>query len=131
MESVYICTHLVADGHKQVTMYMTVTMIKLSCHRISEMKSYALTKNIRHINMVASVAVFKVKKKMETIVSIIAVILLAINLPMMVAVLLGVNLHTTSTCEEDVKSAKHNRMMIKGIAVANVVMAVTLFLAAL
>lgn len=68
---------------------------------------------------------------METLISIIAVILLAINLPMMVAVLLGINLQTKSTCEEDVKSAKHNRLMIKGIAVTNVVMAVILFIAVL
>lgn len=68
---------------------------------------------------------------METLISIIAVILLAINLPMMVAVLMGIKLNTTSTCEEDVKSARHNRIMLKGIAVTNVVMAVLLFLAVL
>lgn len=68
---------------------------------------------------------------METLISIIAVLLLALNLPMAVALFMGIKLHTTSTCAEDIKSAKHNRMMLKGIAVADVVMAIILFIASL
>lgn len=68
---------------------------------------------------------------METIVSIIAVILLAINIPMAVAVWMGIKTTTTSTCIEDIKSARHNRNMLKGIALADVVLAFILFIASL
>jgi hypothetical protein len=63
--------------------------------------------------------------------SIIAVLLLAINIPMAVAVWLGIKTTTTSTCQEDIKSARHNRAMLKGIALADVVLAVILFIASL
>lgn len=68
---------------------------------------------------------------METIVSIIAVILLTINIPMAVAVWMGIKTTTTSTCIEDIKSARHNRNMLKGIALADVVLAFILFIASL
>jgi hypothetical protein len=68
---------------------------------------------------------------METLVSIIAVLLLALNLPMTVALFMGIKTHTTSTCEEDQRSARHNRMMLKGIALADVAMAIVLFIASL
>ena len=55
--------------------------------------------------------------------SIIAVLLLAINIPMAVAVWMGIKTTTTSTCQEDIKSARHNRAMLKGIALADVVLA--------
>lgn len=63
--------------------------------------------------------------------SIIAVILLAINIPMAVAVWMGIKTTTTSTCTEDIKSARHNRAMLKGIALADVVLAFILFIASL
>lgn len=68
---------------------------------------------------------------METLVSIIAVLLLAINIPMAVAVWMGIKTTTTSTCQEDIKSARHNRAMLKGIALADVVLALTLFIVSL
>jgi hypothetical protein len=63
--------------------------------------------------------------------SIIAVLLLAINIPMAVAVWMGIKTTTTSTCQEDIKSARHNRAMLKGIALADVVLAFILFIASL
>ena len=63
--------------------------------------------------------------------SIIAVLLLAINIPMAVAVWLGIKTTTSSTCQEDIKSARHNRAMLKGIALADVVLALTLFIVSL
>lgn len=62
---------------------------------------------------------------------IIAVLLLAINIPMAVAVWLGIKTTSTSTCKEDIKSAKHNRIMIKSITVTNVILAVCLFIMSL
>lgn len=63
--------------------------------------------------------------------SIIAVLLLAINIPMAVAVWMGIKTTTSSTCQEDIKSARHNRNMLKGIALADVVLAFILFIASL
>ena len=68
---------------------------------------------------------------MDTLISIIAVLLLAINIPMAVAVWMGIKTTTTSTCAEDIKSARHNRAMLKGIALADVVLAFILFIASL
>lgn len=67
----------------------------------------------------------------NSMASIIAVLLLAINIPMAVAVWMGIKTTTTSTCQEDIKSARHNRAMLKGIALADVVLAVILFIASL
>lgn len=75
----------------------------------------------------ASVAV----EEENSMASIIAVLLLAINIPMAVAVWMGIKTTTTSTCQEDIKSARHNRNMLKGIALADVVLAVILFIASL
>ncbi len=68
---------------------------------------------------------------METLISIIAVLMLALNLPMATALMWGIRLTTTSTCPEDIKSAKHNRMMLKFVALADVAFAVILFIASL
>ena len=67
----------------------------------------------------------------NSMASIIAVLLLAINIPMAVAVWMGIKTTTSSTCQEDIKSARHNRAMLKGIALADVVLAFTLFIASL
>ena len=66
---------------------------------------------------------------METIASIVAVILIAVNLPLLVAVCMGIRLHTNSTCEEDIKSARHNRMMIRAIAVTDLLCGFALIIA--
>lgn len=75
--------------------------------------------------MVASV------EEENSMASIIAVLLLAINIPMAVAVWMGIKTTTSSTCQEDIKSARHNRNMLKGIALADVVLALTLFIVSL
>ena len=67
----------------------------------------------------------------NSMASIIAVLLLAINIPMAVAVWMGIKTTTSSTCAEDIKSARHNRAMLKGIALADVVLAFILFIASL
>lgn len=67
----------------------------------------------------------------NSMASIIAVLLLAINIPMAVAVWMGIKTTTSSTCQEDIKSARHNRAMLKGIALADVVLAVILFVISL
>lgn len=54
------------------------------------------------------------------------------NLPLAVALHLGLKMGVTDpNCKEEVKSVKHNRLMLKGIAVADVVMAVILFIVSL
>ena len=68
---------------------------------------------------------------MDTLISIIAVLMLALNLPTATALMWGIKLTTTSTCPEDIKSAKHNRLMLKGVVIADVVMAITLFICSL
>jgi hypothetical protein len=68
---------------------------------------------------------------MTTLISILAVLMLALNLPMTVALFLGIKLYTDSTCPEDIRSAKHNRMMLKGISILNLVFAVILFICSL
>lgn len=67
----------------------------------------------------------------NSMASIIAILLLAINIPMAVAVWMGIKTTTTSTCQEDIKSARHNRAMLKGIALADVVLAFILFIVSL
>ena len=50
------------------------------------------------------------------------------NMPMAIALLWGLNLHTDSTCPEDIKSVKHNLMALKAIAVADAVIALILII---
>lgn len=65
---------------------------------------------------------------MGTIVSICHILLLAMNMPMAIALLWGLDLHTDSTCPEDIKSVKHNLMALKAIAVADAVIALILII---
>lgn len=66
---------------------------------------------------------------METLTSILHLLLLAINLPMAIALLWGLNLHTDSDCPEDIKSVRHNLMALKVISVADAVIALILIIA--
>lgn len=66
---------------------------------------------------------------METLTSILHLLLLAINLPMAIALLWGLNLHTDSDCPEDIRSVRHNLTALKVISVANAVIALILIIA--
>lgn len=51
------------------------------------------------------------------------------NMPMAIALLWGLKLHTDSTCPEDIKSVRHNLTALKVISVADAVIALTLIIA--
>lgn len=66
---------------------------------------------------------------METLTSILHLLLLAMNMPMAIALLWGLKLHTDSTCPEGIRSVRHNLTALKVISVADVVIALTLIIA--
>lgn len=68
---------------------------------------------------------------MLALLPVLAILMLALNLPMTVVLFLGIKLYTDSTCPEDIRSAKHNRMMLKGISVSNLIFAVILLICSL
>lgn len=58
-----------------------------------------------------------------------SLLLLAINLPMAVAVHLGLKMHVNDpNCKEEVKSVRHNKIALKSIATLDAVFALTLVL---
>lgn len=64
-----------------------------------------------------------------TAISIISLLLLAMNLPMAVALHLGLKMQVSDpNCKEEVRSVRHNKIALKSIATLDAVLALTLVL---
>lgn len=64
----------------------------------------------------------------QNINSIIAILLIAVNLPTLTAVLWGIKLHTDSTCPEDIKSVKHNKLSLKLVLLIDLILSILLII---
>ena len=66
---------------------------------------------------------------MEDFFAIIILIMLAINIPFMVASLKGIKFKENDVnCPEEIAEVKHNKLMIKGIAITDAILSIILFI---
>ena len=62
---------------------------------------------------------------------IISFLLLVLNIPMLTAISKGIQLHTDSTCPEDIRDIKHNKRMLQGITTIDIIMGIVLLILSL
>lgn len=68
---------------------------------------------------------------MESLISIISLLLLAVNLPLAVAVHKGIKFHAETSCPDEIRAVETNKKALKAFATIDAVLSAVLLLIAM